>query len=61
MSEEVGHGLLVVNPADGLGQQDADVHRLDLVALQLLEVVGDGVGHHDLVDRGLLDQPGGLL
>ena len=31
---------------------------LDLVALHLLEVVGDAVGHDHLVNVGLLNQPG---
>ena len=61
MPEEVAHALLVVDPADGLGQQDGNVNRLDLVALQLLQVVGDGVRDDDLVDRRLLDQPRCLL
>ena len=33
---------------DGLGQQDTDVHRLDLVAVDLLHVVRYGVGDHNL-------------
>ncbi len=45
------HGFLVVDPPDGLRQEDGDVHSLDLVALQLLQVVGDGVGHHHLPNR----------
>ena len=61
MPEEVAHALLVVDPADGLGQQDGDVDGLDLVALQLLQVVRHGVGDHDLVDGGLFDEPGRLL
>lgn len=46
--EEVRHGLPVVDPADGLGEDQADVHRLDLGALQFLHLVGDSVGHHHL-------------
>lgn len=37
-----------MDAADGLGQDHADVHRLDLGALELLDLVGDGVGHHHL-------------
>ena len=33
---------------DGLSQKDGDVHGLDLVALELLEVVGYRVGHNNL-------------
>ncbi len=44
----MGHRFFVVDPADGFGQEDGDVDRLDLVALQLLQVVGDGVSHHNL-------------
>lgn len=55
------HGFLVVDPPDGLGQQNGDVHGLDLVALELLEVVRNGVGDDHLVDGGLLDQAGGLV
>ncbi len=59
--EQVAHALLVVDPPDCLGEQDGDVDRFDLVALHLLQVVRDAVGHHHLVDVGLLDQAGGLL
>ena len=31
--EEVAHALLVVDPSDGLCQEDRDVHGLDLVSL----------------------------
>lgn len=48
VAEQVGHGLAVVDAADGLRQDHADVHRLDLGTLQLLELVGDRVGHHHL-------------
>lgn len=37
-----------MDAADGLGQDHADVHRFDLGTLELLELVGDGVGHHHL-------------
>ena len=46
--EQVGHGLLVVDAADGLRQHGRDVHRLDLVALHLLHVVGHRVGYYNL-------------
>lgn len=48
VAEQVGHGLAVVDAADGLRQDHADVHRLDLRTLQLLNLVGDRVGHHHL-------------
>lgn len=48
VAEQVGHGLAVVDAANGLRQDHADVHRFDLGALQLLQLVGDGVGHHHL-------------
>lgn len=37
-----------MDPPDGLGQDHADVHRLDLGALQFLDLVGDGVADDDL-------------
>lgn len=46
--EQVGHGFSVVDAADGLRQDHADVHRFDLWTLELLQLVGDGVGHHHL-------------
>lgn len=48
VAEQVGHGLAVVNTADGLRQDHADVHRFDLWTLQLLELMRDRVGHHHL-------------
>lgn len=49
VAEQVRHGLPVVDAADGLREDHADVHRFDLGTLELLELVGDGVGHHHLV------------
>uniref|UniRef100_A0A480IX48 Phosphoribosyl pyrophosphate synthase-associated protein 1 isoform X1 n=1 Tax=Sus scrofa TaxID=9823 RepID=A0A480IX48_PIG len=60
VSEEVGHGLAVVDSANGFGQDQTDVHRLDLGTLQLLHLVRDSICHHHLVDGGLLDQARGL-
>ena len=57
MPKEVGHWFFVVDSSDGLGQEDGDVHGFDLVTLQLLEVVGNGVCHNNLVNRRLLNQP----
>ena len=51
VAEQVRHGLLVVDAADGLGQQDANVHRFDFMALHLLDFVRDRVGHHHLHRR----------
>ncbi|TNN61628.1 hypothetical protein EYF80_028133 [Liparis tanakae] len=44
----VGHGLPVVDAADGLRQDHADVNRFDFWTLELLELVGNRVGHHHL-------------
>ena len=48
VAEQIGHGLSVVDAADGLRQDHADVHRFDLWTLELLELVRNGVGHHHL-------------
>ena len=49
ISEEIGHGLSVVDSANGFGQKEADVDRPDTVATALaVVVVGDGVGHYHL-------------
>lgn len=37
-----------MDAADGLGQNHADVHRLDFGTLQLLHFMGDCVSHHHL-------------
>jgi len=48
VAEQVGHGLPVVDAADGLRQDHADVNGFDLWTLELLELVGNRVGHHHL-------------
>jgi len=48
VAEQVGHGLPVVDAADGLRQYHADIHGLDFGTLELLDFMGDGVGHHHL-------------
>ena len=48
MSKEIAHALVVVNPANALRQQGADIDGLDLGALQLQDLVGHCVGHHHL-------------
>lgn len=48
IAEQIGHGLLVVNAANGLSDQNGDVDRLDLMALQLLYLVWNGIGYNDL-------------
>lgn len=48
VAEQVSHGLSIVDAADGLGQNHADVHRLDFGTLQLLHFMGDCVSHHHL-------------
>jgi len=37
-----------VNAANGLSDQNGDVDRLDLMALQLLDLVWNGIGYNDL-------------
>ena len=49
--EEVRHGLLVVDAPHGLRQHDTDVHRLNLMALHLLNVMWDCVGNDNLIKR----------
>ena len=61
ISEEVAHTLFIMNPSNGLSEEDADVDSLDLVRLRLLSVVRNAVGHHNLVNTTLLDQDRGLL
>ncbi len=50
VSEQVGHGLLIVNASDSLCEQDADVDGANFVALHLLELVWHRVGHHHLAN-----------
>ena len=38
----------MLNTTNGLRQQDADIHRLDLVTLEFLEIMWNRVCHHDL-------------
>lgn len=49
VTEEVAHALVVVDATDGLSQEDADVHCLDLVTLHLLDLMGYRVGHNHLM------------
>lgn len=51
VAEQTGHGLPVVDAADGLSQDHADIHSFDFAALELLHVMGHGVGHHHLQDQ----------
>lgn len=48
VAKQVRHGLSIVDAADGLRQYHADVHRFNLWTLELLELMGDCVGHHHL-------------
>lgn len=48
VAEQVGHGLPIVDAADGLRQDHADVDCFDLWTLELLQLVGNRVGHHHL-------------
>lgn len=51
VAEQVGHGLAIVDAADGLGQDHAHIHRLDLRALQFLHLMWDGVRYHHLLKK----------
>lgn len=46
--EEERHGLLVVDSTDRFREHRADIDRLDLVALHLLDLVRNRVCHDDL-------------
>lgn len=48
VAEQIGHGLSVVDAADGLSQDHTDVHRFDFWTLQLLNLMRNSVGHHNL-------------
>lgn len=48
VAEQVSHGLAVVDAANGLGEDHADVHGFDFWTLQLLNLVRNSVGHHHL-------------
>lgn len=48
ITKQVTHALVVVNATNGLCQENADVNRLDLVALHLLDLMWDSVCHHHL-------------
>lgn len=37
-----------MDPADGFGEDHADVHSFDLGALELLDFVWNRIGHHHL-------------
>ncbi len=52
VAKQVGHGLSVVDAADGLRQDHGDVYCFDLWTLELLELVGNRVGHHHLEGEG---------
>lgn len=51
IAEQVGHGFSIMDAANGFSQNHADVHRLDLGTLELLDLVGDRVSHHHLRDK----------
>lgn len=48
VAEQVGHGLPVVGPPDGLSEDHADIHGFDFWTLKLLPLMRNGVGHHHL-------------
>lgn len=48
VTEQVGHGLSVVDAADGFSQYHADIYSLDFGTLKLLYFMGDCVGDHHL-------------
>lgn len=45
ITEQVGHGFAIVDPANGFRQNHADVHCLYLRTLKFLDLVWNGVGH----------------
>ena len=51
VAEQIGHGLSIVDAADGLSQDHTDINSFDLGTLQLLYLVRHRVGHHHLEGR----------
>lgn len=48
VSEQIGHGLSVVDAPDGLSQDHTDIHCFDFWTLQLLHIMRHSVGHDHL-------------
>lgn len=48
VSEQIGHGLAVVDAPDGLSQDHTHVHGFDFWTLELLHIMRHRVGDHDL-------------
>ena len=55
VTEEIGHGLLIVRAANGFRDEQAYVDGFDFVTLHLLYVVRHGVGDDDFVDVRVVD------
>ena len=53
VAEQIGHGLSIVDPPNGLRQDHTDVNRLDLWTLKLLQLMWDGVGHNHLSESDI--------
>lgn len=51
ITEQIRHRLLVVNAAYGLGNQNRYIDGLYLVALQLLNLMWNGIGDNNLKAR----------
>lgn len=48
VTEEISHGLAVVDSPDGFREDQTDIYSLYLGALQLLHLVRNSVGHYHL-------------
>lgn len=48
VAEQVGHGLSIVDTADGFRQDHADINSFDLGALQLLNFMRNSICYHHL-------------
>ena len=51
MLEKMRHGFLVVDASDGFREHHANINRLDLGALDLLNIVRNCVGHNNLCGK----------
>lgn len=48
VTEQLAHGLVVINSPDCFAQHQGNVHSLDLVASHLLNLMGDCIGDNYL-------------
>jgi len=58
--EEVGHGLVVMDPPDGFCQEDGDIHGVNPRALRLLRFVRIRIRYNDFVQLRLIEHPRGV-